>query len=176
MTLYNITTPTLYLLIYICVVQHSFAKRCKRLYMRIFILNENELSSSLIKKTLDRNGHEVTIFNDSVEFYDQVVTQNPDLVIIDLLISYITGYDLINRIRAIKGKYIQIIVLSKVNAGRVIEEAFRLGVDDYITFPLRIAELDARIGRLNRYNLNKLSKSKSGALRLLKADHVPMNA
>ncbi len=69
------------------------------------------------------------------------------------MISYVTGYELIEFIRNLEGKYIKIIVMTAVSLECVIESAFELGVDDYILLPLKKKELLARIERLSKYTI-----------------------
>lgn len=71
----------------------------------------------------------------------------------DLLISYVTGYELIDYIRSKEEMYIKIVILSQVGLESAIENAFNLGVDDYILLPLKQKELIARIDRLSKYQL-----------------------
>ena len=77
----------------------------------------------------------------------------PDLVIVDLLISFVTAYEIIDHIRNINKKYIKIIIMSSVTLDVAVESAFELGVDDYIYLPLKPKELLARISRLSKYTL-----------------------
>jgi len=121
--------------------------------MNIYILQEDHLVSKLLKKSMENENHEVKLFNHAIEFFEAVEENKPDMVIIDLLVSYIAGYELISKIRKIRNSYIKIVVLSKVNSQNAIQEAFSLGVDEYIITPFRINTVMARINRLNRYTI-----------------------
>ena len=121
--------------------------------MKILVLNENEMLRKVIEKTLVLDGHQVNSTKDGLEAYSLIESDSPDLVIIDLIISYITGYELIEYIRSLSGKYIKIIILSRVRLDSVINDSFDLGVDDYMTVPVQPKELLGRINRLSRYSI-----------------------
>jgi len=121
--------------------------------MNIYILQEDLLVSKLLKKSMENDNHDVRLFTHAIEFYEAVEENNPDLVIIDLLVSYIAGYELISKIRKIPNSYIKIVVLSKVNSQNAIQEAFSLGVDEYIITPFQINTVKARVNRLSRYSI-----------------------
>jgi len=121
--------------------------------MKILVLNENEMLRKVIEKTLVLDGHQVNSTKDGLEAYSLIESDSPDLVVIDLIISYITGYELIEYIRSLSGKYIKIIILSRVRLDSVINDSFDLGVDDYMTVPVQPKELLGRINRLSRYSI-----------------------
>ncbi len=140
--------------------------------MKIYILQEDNLVSKLLKKTMEFEEHEVKLFTHSIEFFESVKANKPDLVIIDLLVSYIAGYELISKIRKITTKYIKIVVLSLVNSHLAVQEAFNLGVDDYIISPFEVNTIVARIKRLNRYTI--ISPSQRD-LRIVRSDPAIIN-
>ena len=92
--------------------------------------------------------------DNALDVFDIIEADAPDIIILDLLISYITAYELIKFIRDYKKKYIKIIVLTKVNLEQAIVECFNLGIDDYISLPLQQKELLARLKRMDRYQVN----------------------
>jgi len=120
--------------------------------MRILVINENLALLKVIQEALDKAGHEVLCTTNGLDAFKTIEDIMPDVVIIDFLISFVTGYELINHIRSIKSKYINIVVLSKISLDKVIENAFELGIDDYMFLPLRNRELLARVERLNKYH------------------------
>lgn len=122
--------------------------------MKVYILQEDILLSKLLKNTMKNQNHEVRLFTHAMEFHQAVLDNKPDMVIIDLLVSYIAGYELISKIRKITSKYIKIVVLSKVNSQNAVQEAFHLGVDEYLIAPFQMQTIVARINRLNRYTID----------------------
>jgi len=120
----------------------------------VLILNENRMLLSVVESTLAEEGISSISTSNGLEAFELIAREKPDLVIMDLLISFVTGFEVINFIRSIKGRYIKIIVLTKVTLDDVVGDAFDLGVDDYIYLPLQKKELVARIQRLEKYSVS----------------------
>jgi len=121
--------------------------------MKVLILNENKMLLNVVESTLAEEGVDSISTSNGIEAFELITKEKPDLVIMDLLISFVTGFEIIDFIRSIKDRYIKIIVLTKVTLDDVVGDAFSLGVDDYVYLPLQKKELMARIHRLDKYNL-----------------------
>ncbi len=113
--------------------------------MRIVVLNENKMMLKVITKTLLAQQYEVIVPHNTMEAVDMIREQMPDLVIMDLLISYLTPFEIIETVRSIKGKYIQILLLSKVTLKNTLKDAIKLGADDFIVIPLDLNELREKV-------------------------------
>jgi len=122
--------------------------------MNILVINESKPLTNVMKTTLSDEGHNVNVITDGISAYDYLTDNTPDLVILDLMISYVTGYEIIEFIREMEHKYVKIILMTQVQLDKVIEDAFELGIDDYMTVPFRKKELIARVHRLSRYTLS----------------------
>ncbi len=120
----------------------------------ILLVNENPIITKVIEPLVRRSGFLVQSTDNALEVFDIIKEDQPDIVVLDLLLSFVTAYELIKYIRDYKEKYIKIIVLSKVNIEQAVLECFNLGIDDYICLPLQQKELLARVKRLNRYNFD----------------------
>lgn len=98
-------------------------------------------------------GHSVNSTDNPLLTYQLIEETRPDLILMDLMVSYLTCYEIISQIRAWPGGYIKIVIMTRINQEQVIEQVFEMGVDDYILLPLKQKELLARISRLERYRL-----------------------
>lgn len=116
----------------------------------IFVAEDDEHISYLLKFLLERNGYIVEISDDGFKFLDLVKESlQPDLILLDMMLPYIDGYELIKQLRQEKGWYdVPIIALSSLTREEDIVRAFRLGANDYVTKPFQPQELIARINRL----------------------------
>ena len=121
--------------------------------MNILVINESKSLTNVMQTALFDAGHNVKVITDGITAYDYLTDNTPDLVILDLMISYVTGYEIIEYIRKMEHKYVKIILMTQVQLDKVIEDAFELGIDDYMTVPFRKKELIARVHRLSRYTL-----------------------
>ena len=74
----------------------------------------------------------------------QLASEGVDLVVLDLMLPYIHGYQVCQQLRA-QGNQVPIILLSARSSESDIVRGLDLGADDYVTKPFRIAELMARV-------------------------------
>jgi DNA-binding response OmpR family regulator len=66
------------------------------------------------------------------------------------MLPYNSGLEIVNFVKAKLQKNIPVIVLSGLGQEKTIEEAFKLGADDYMTKPFNLSELLLRIKRVSR--------------------------
>ncbi len=127
--------------------------------VNILVVEDKRLIARLLKDTLEIEGYQtVTILNgeDAVQF---ALRETPDLVILDIMLPGIDGYEVLRRLREHpKTMHIPIIVLSACSSPSDKARAFELGVDAYITKPFDTDELLACARRqLHRIQQNSLS-------------------
>jgi diguanylate cyclase (GGDEF)-like protein len=125
----------------------------------ILVVEDEQLIARLLEETLQIEGYNVvTVLNgeDAVQF---ALCETPHLVILDLMLPGIDGYEVVRRLRTYpKTMHIPIIVLSSCGGTKDKVNAFEFGVDDYITKPFHTDELLARIrAQLRRVLQNFLS-------------------
>ena len=122
--------------------------------MNILIVEDNPMILKALSYTFSHTEYNVACAIDGLqakEFYDKL---RPSIVISDLLLPFITGLELIEHIRDTEVNYTKIVVLSSLGTEDTINQAFDLGIDDYMVKPFVSSELVARIKRLQRYQIN----------------------
>lgn len=125
----------------------------------ILVVEDERIIAGLLKETLNLEGyHTVTILNgeEAVQF---ALRETPQLIILDIMLPGIDGYEVIRLLRAHpKTMHIPIIVLSACVSHAEKINAFELGVDNYLTKPFDTDELLALIRRqLQRVQQGSLS-------------------
>ena len=99
-------------------------------------------------------GYKVVLASNGKQALELFKTQNPNLVILDILLPQIDGYEVCSKIRQNSG--IPIILLTALGDVTDCIKGLELGADDYITKPFSPTELEARIRtvlrRLERQN------------------------
>ncbi len=83
------------------------------------------------------------------EGLDAFLSDHPDLVLTDLRMPVMDGFELIERIRE-SSRAVPIMVVSSLNETMDKVRALKLGADDYMTKPLVLSELKARVAALLR--------------------------
>jgi len=97
-------------------------------------------------------GFVVTIATDGESGLAQVLAGRPDIVILDIMLPKLNGYDLCRRVRQAKLD-LPILMLTAKGQEDDIVRGLELGADDYMTKPFGVRELLARVSRLIRSRL-----------------------
>jgi DNA-binding response OmpR family regulator len=95
-------------------------------------------------------GHQTTLAFDGLEALASLEQSRPDVLVLDLMMPKLGGFDLLNRLRHCEGPRPRVIVLSARGREEDVTRAFDLGADDYVTKPFNPQELVARVARLLR--------------------------
>ncbi|OXA76140.1 Response regulator receiver domain-containing protein [Flavobacterium aquidurense] len=114
---------------------------------KILIIDNDEMTIEILKFILKKEGYKVSIAKDGVNALERIPTIIPDLVITTIIIPLKSGLQIINAIKQ-NFKDIRVIALSSLGEEEsTVEEAFELGVDDFIAKPFNPNELLLRIKR-----------------------------
>lgn len=113
-------------------------------------VDDDEHVTFLLDFLLERNGYTVIKANDGQEFMDILdIGLPPDLILLDLMLPYIDGFELIKRIRKKNAwENIPILILSGSESEKDIVHGLNAGANDYMVKPFQPMELIARIERL----------------------------
>lgn len=118
----------------------------------ILAVEDDPIVSGLLSHTLTRRGFAVQIASDgrrAAELIDTLAP--PQVVLLDLMLPYVDGFELIQRIRAkAHWRGVPIIVLSSKSQGASVVRALESGANDYMVKPFRPDELVARVRRFVR--------------------------
>jgi DNA-binding response OmpR family regulator len=95
-------------------------------------------------------GYTAVIAFDGEQALAAVRTHAPDVLVLDLMMPKLTGFDVLAQLREGPAPRPRIVVLSARGREQDVMRAFELGADDYMTKPFNPQELLARIARLLR--------------------------
>ena len=116
--------------------------------MKILIVDDEALLVKGIRFNLQNEGYEVITGSNGLEALELVQNQNPDLVILDVMMPEMDGLTACTKIREFSDVPIIMLTAKTDDMDKLI--GFDLGVDDYLTKPFNILELKARIRALLR--------------------------
>jgi len=102
-----------------------------------------------LKDNFESNGYRVRTARDGEQGLAAALTENPDLVILDVMLPKINGYEICSQVRTEKLD-VPVIMLSARDRETDIVRGLNLGADDYVTKPFSIKELLARVQALMR--------------------------
>lgn len=118
--------------------------------IHILVVEDERAISDLIRLNLIRAGYECTMAYDGKTAADILETRNFDLVLLDIMLPFINGYELMEYIRPLK---IPVIFITAKAALSDRIKGLTSGAEDYIIKPFEVVELLARVGIvLRRYN------------------------
>ena len=112
--------------------------------MKILIAHDQADNARAIKSHLKKIGNQVVVSKSYDETILQVEQHSPDIIITDLMYSSRT-FQLITAIKSGPCKKIPILILSGSGQESLVEKAFDLGADDYLSIPNKINELSLRV-------------------------------
>lgn len=115
--------------------------------LKVLIVEDEKAISNLILINLKAEGYSCTCAYDGKEAADQIEKNNYDLILLDIMLPEIDGYELLEYIRPTGTPVIFITAKGNLH-DRV--QGLRLGADDYIVKPFQIGELTARVDALFR--------------------------
>ena len=119
---------------------------------KILVIDDDTAICELIKVNLELCGYNCIYSIDPIKGFALVKQEKPNLIILDVMMGHISGYDVAKKIRSTEGiEKTPIIMLTALGELQNKLEGFNSGVDDYITKPFEIEELKARVlALLNR--------------------------
>ncbi len=126
--------------------------------MKILAADDQPMILKSIGQKMSDSGFDIIYAKcgqEAIELFDK---ENPDLVILDLIMPNIDGFGVIEHIREKKKKKTPIIVMSGMNEEDTIIKAFEMGVDDYVEKPVGINEMLVRTLRLLKLSFKDLKK------------------
>ncbi len=112
--------------------------------MKILVIEDELKTLNILKRGLQQAGYEVDVAVDGLEAYDKIRDGECDIILLDLMLPKLSGWELISVIR--KFKHAAPLIALTARAGikdRV--QGLKLGCDDYVVKPFSFEELLARI-------------------------------
>ena len=114
---------------------------------RIVVVDDEEHITELLSLGLVYNGFDVERCATGRAAIDAIERQRPDLVVLDVMLPDLDGFDVARRLRQVEGAgtRVPVIFLTAKDATEDKIEGLRLGSDDYVTKPFSIEELIERV-------------------------------
>ena len=118
---------------------------------RLLLVEDEEDIAFILRFLLERHGYTVDHAADGRAALERFGAAVPDLVLMDVMLPYHDGIELVERLRATPGwQSVPVLMLSAKAREADIVRALELGADDYVTKPFQPEEVLARIRRLLR--------------------------
>lgn len=118
---------------------------------RILVVDDDPVLSELVSYILRAEGYEAIVANDGEEGLRKFQATQPDLVVLDVTMPEMDGFEVCKRIRAVSNT--PVIMLTAQGSEDAIVRGLDLGADDYVTKPFQLKPFMARV----RANLRRVN-------------------
>ena len=115
---------------------------------RILVVDDEERIINFLRSKLKASGYEVLTANNGLEGLEQAQAQEPDLIVLDLLMPKMDGLEMLKQLRSFSAVPVIILTAKGADADRI--KGLQLGADDYLPKPFNPDELVARIEAIRR--------------------------
>jgi DNA-binding response OmpR family regulator len=114
---------------------------------RILLVEDNRSYAETLRANLEIEGHEVSVALTGPDGFEKAKTENPDLIILDLMLPGMNGFTVLQRLRETR-REMPVLVMTALGAEDEKLRGFGLGADDYVVKPTGLLEILARVKAL----------------------------
>ena len=116
---------------------------------RILLVEDNDMNRDMLSRRLIRSGYEVFLAVDGQQGADMALSEQPDLILMDMSLPVIDGWEATRRIKANDAtRRIPVIALTAHAMAGDREKAMEVGCEDYDTKPVEMSRLLGKIAAL----------------------------
>jgi DNA-binding response OmpR family regulator len=113
---------------------------------KVLLVDDSETVLMVEKVVLGRGPYDVVTARDGEEALERAVMESPDLILLDVMMPRMNGFEVCKRLRELEAtREIPIIFVTTRSEGENVEEGYRLGGNDYVNKPFTGAELLAKL-------------------------------
>lgn len=112
---------------------------------RVLIVEDEKNIVDILRFNLTREGYETLEAYDGEDGLNKALTQDPDLILLDVMLPKMNGFDVCRRLRE-EGQNVPVIILTAREEETDKVFGLEIGADDYMTKPFSMRELVARVG------------------------------
>ena len=117
----------------------------------VLIVDDNPQNVELLQAFLESLPVKIVVAVDGIDALEKVAAHNPDLILLDVMMPRMSGFQVCKRIKSDpKTKDIQILMVTALNELGDIEQATECGTDDFVSKPVNKFELQTRVKSLLR--------------------------
>jgi DNA-binding response OmpR family regulator/tRNA A-37 threonylcarbamoyl transferase component Bud32 len=113
---------------------------------RLLVVDDDSMNREMLSRRLERNGYQVAAAADGVQALDMISSQAFDLVLLDVMMPGIDGFEVLRRLRQTFAlQALPVIMATARDGSDSVVRALQLGANDYVAKPLNFQVLLARI-------------------------------
>jgi len=130
--------------------------------LRILLAEDNQVNQRLAVRLLEKQGHLVVVASTGREALEAVSREEFELILMDVQMPVMNGYDATRAIRACErnsGRHIPIIALTAYAMHGDREICLEAGMDDYLSKPIQIRDLHTVLARYSEQTISEMSRA-----------------
>lgn len=117
----------------------------------VLVVDDLDPNARLLELLLTRDGHRVQRAHDGLEALQMVAREQPDLVLMDVLMPALDGFETCRRLKSDPATYlVPVVLVTALTDARDRIRGLEVGADDFLSKPVNEAELRARVWSLLR--------------------------
>jgi twitching motility two-component system response regulator PilH len=118
---------------------------------KVMVVDDAAADLKMMQSILEAGGHRVVPYQDGNQLEDKVATEQPNVLLLDVVMPARNGYDVLRGLRKDpRTKHTRVIIVSSKNTESDVAWGKRQGADDYLPKPFTQDQLLAMVGRLAR--------------------------
>jgi DNA-binding response OmpR family regulator len=117
--------------------------------IKILLMEDDAQLLEIIAEFLEENGCKVSPVSDGQEAMDKIYEERFDILLLDVKVPFMNGFDLLSKIRS-EGNETPAIFLTSLNSMEDLSKAFESGCDDYLKKPFELRELLLRVKTISK--------------------------
>jgi CheY-like chemotaxis protein len=122
--------------------------------MKILIADDNNVDRLILKRILEKSGHDVLDAEDGLQAVELFEYDEPEIVLLDALMPKMDGYQAAERIKVLSGdKLIPIIFVTSLTEATALAQCIEVGGDDFLTKPYNQIILQAKLKAFERMKI-----------------------
>jgi two-component system alkaline phosphatase synthesis response regulator PhoP len=111
---------------------------------RVLVVEDEEALAFGVKDALEHAGFQVQVVHDGPTALDRIRTDQPDLIVLDLMLPGMGGLEILGTLRK-ERRDVRVVILTALASESDLIQGFELGADDYMKKPFSPRELVARV-------------------------------
>lgn len=116
----------------------------------ILVVDDNKITTKLLKRYLESNGYEVMVAHDGIECLESVKERKPYAIVLDVMMPRMDGYETVKNLKQnAEDKNIPVVIVTALNDTANQLKSIEAGADDFLSKPIEEKLLVAKVKLLS---------------------------
>lgn len=118
--------------------------------MSVMVVDDNETAATMLSTLLTHNGHSVSVAHTGFDALEEAARQRPKVVLLDIGLPDLSGYEVAKRLRAQFGYDISLVALTGYGQEEDRQQAREAGFDEHLVKPVSIVDVERVLAKFKR--------------------------